>query len=76
MLYEVITFLVAANKSNKIAVIDTKDDKLAGLVDVGQIPHPGRGANFVHPKYGPVWATGDLGDDGIGVIGTDPVKHT
>jgi nitrite reductase (NO-forming)/hydroxylamine reductase len=68
-------FLVAANKSNKIAVIDTKEDKLAGLVDVGQIPHPGRGANFVHPKYGPVWATGDLGDDGIGVIGTDPVKH-
>ncbi len=68
-------FLVAANKSNKIAVIDTKTDKLAGMVDVGKIPHPGRGANFVHPKYGPVWATGDLGDDGIAVIGTDPVKH-
>ncbi|QID19110.1 nitrite reductase [Nitrogeniibacter mangrovi] len=68
-------FLVAANKSNKIAVIDTKTDKLAGLVDVGKIPHPGRGANFIHPKYGPVWATGDLGDDGIAVIGTDPVKH-
>ncbi len=68
-------FLVAANQSNKIAVIDTKEDKLAGLVDVGKIPHPGRGANFVHPKYGPVWATGDLGDENIAVIGTDPVKH-
>jgi len=68
-------FLVAANQSNKIAVIDTKTDKLAGLVDVGKIPHPGRGANFVHPKFGPVWATGDLGDEGIAVIGTDPVKH-
>jgi len=68
-------FLVAANNSNKIAVIDAKDNKLVKLVDVGKIPHPGRGANFVDPKYGPVWATGDLGDDGVAVIGTDPVKH-
>jgi nitrite reductase (NO-forming)/hydroxylamine reductase len=42
---------------------------------VGKIPHPGRGANFVDPKFGPVWATGDLGDEGISVIGTDPEKH-
>ena len=68
-------FMVAANNSNKIAVIDTKTDKLMKLVDVGKIPHPGRGANFIDPKYGPVWATGDLGDDGIAVIGTDPRKH-
>jgi nitrite reductase (NO-forming)/hydroxylamine reductase len=68
-------FLVAANASNKIAVVDTKDDKLAALVDVGRTPHPGRGANFIHPKYGPVWATGDLGDDAIALIGTDPVHH-
>ena len=68
-------FMVAANASNKIAVIDTKEDKLAALVDVGKIPHPGRGANFVHPKFGPVWATSDLGDEGISMIGTDPVKH-
>jgi nitrite reductase (NO-forming)/hydroxylamine reductase len=38
-------------------------------------PHPGRGANFLHPKYGPVWATSHLGDETIAVIGTDPVKH-
>jgi nitrite reductase (NO-forming)/hydroxylamine reductase len=50
-------FMVAANQSNKIAVIDTKEGKLAALVDVGKIPHPGRGANFIHPKFGPVWAT-------------------
>jgi nitrite reductase (NO-forming)/hydroxylamine reductase len=68
-------FMVAANNSNKIAVIDTKSDKLVKLVDVGKIPHPGRGANFVDAKYGPVWATGDLGDDGIALIGTDPEKH-
>jgi nitrite reductase (NO-forming)/hydroxylamine reductase len=67
-------FLVAANNSNKIAVVDTKIGKLAALVDVDKIPHPGRGANFVHPKFGPVWATGHLGSEKIALIGTDPVK--
>ena len=68
-------FMVAANQSNQIGAIDMKDGKLAGLIDVGKIPHPGRGANFIHPKYGPVWSTGHLGDDTIALIGTDPVKH-
>ena len=68
-------FMVAANQSNKISVIDVKEDKLVAIVEVGKIPHPGRGANFVHPKYGPVWATGHLGDETISLIGTDPVKH-
>jgi len=68
-------FLTAANKSNKIAIVDSKTDRLAGMVEVGTIPHPGRGANFVDPKFGPVWATGHLGDNTIAVIGTDPKKH-
>jgi nitrite reductase (NO-forming) / hydroxylamine reductase len=68
-------FMVAANNSNKVGVIDAKEDKLAAIVDVGKTPHPGRGANFVHPKFGPVWATGHLGDETISLIGTDPVKH-
>ena len=68
-------FMVAANNSNKIAAIDAKDGSLAGLVDVGKTPHPGRGANFIHPTYGPVWATGHLGDETISLIGTDPKKH-
>ena len=68
-------FLVAANASNKIAVVDTKEGKLAGLVDVGKVPHPGRGANFIHPKFGPVWATSHLGDETVSLIGTDPKKH-
>jgi nitrite reductase (NO-forming)/hydroxylamine reductase len=45
------------------------------MVDVGQIPHPGRGANFVHPEHGPVWATSHLGDPTIQLIGTDPEGH-
>ena len=68
-------FMDAANASNKIAVIDTKEGKLEKLVEVGKTPHPGRGANFVDPKFGPVWATGHLGDESIALIGTDPVKH-
>ncbi|MDX1488328.1 MAG: cytochrome D1 domain-containing protein, partial [Acidiferrobacterales bacterium] len=68
-------FLTAANKSNKIAVVDSKTNKLAAMIEVGKIPHPGRGANFVDPKHGPVWATGHLGDENIAVIGTDPKGH-
>ena len=68
-------FMDAANASNKIAVIDTKEGKLEKLVEVGKTPHPGRGANFIDPKFGPVWATGHLGDDTIALIGTDPKKH-
>ena len=68
-------FMTAANKSNKIAVIDSKDQKLVGMVEVGAIPHPGRGANFVDPEHGPVWATSHLGDDSVVLIGTDPEGH-
>jgi nitrite reductase (NO-forming)/hydroxylamine reductase len=68
-------FLVAANARNTVAVIDTKENKLVSLIKTGQTPHPGRGANFVHPEYGPVWATSHLGDETIAVIGTDPENH-
>ncbi len=68
-------FLTAANKSNKVAVIDSKEDTLTALIDVTKIPHPGRGANLNDPKYGPVWVTSALGNDHVTVIGTDPVKH-
>ena len=68
-------FLTAANKSNKIVVVDSKTGKLTKLIDVGKIPHPGRGANFKDPKYGPVWATSHLGDENIALIGTDPKGH-
>lgn len=69
-------FLVAANARHKIAVVDMKERKLVALIESqGDRPHPGRGANFVHPKYGPVWATSHLGDETITLIGTDPEGH-
>lgn len=67
-------FLVAANASNKVAAVDTKTGKLAALVETKKIPHPGRGANFIHPKFGPVWATGHLGDAVVSLISTPSEK--
>ncbi len=67
-------FLVAANASHKIAAVDTKTGKLAALIDTKKIPHPGRGANFTHPKFGPVWATGHLGDAVVSLISTPSDK--
>jgi len=68
-------FLTAANQSNKIAIIDSREQKLEALVDVDKIPHPGRGANFVDPQFGPVWATSALGNEKITLLGTDPEGH-
>ena len=69
-------FLVAANARHKVAIVDTKDQKLVAVIESkGQTPHPGRGANLTHPKFGPVWATSHLGDETISFIGTDPEKN-
>jgi nitrite reductase (NO-forming)/hydroxylamine reductase len=68
-------FLTAANKSNKIAVVDSKERELTALIDATEIPHPGRGANFQHPEFGPVWATSAIGNENITMIGTDPKRH-
>ena len=68
-------FLTAANQSNKIAVIDSRERKLVALTDVTKIPHPGRGANLNDPKYGPVWVTSALGNANVTVLGTDPEGH-
>ncbi len=68
-------FLTAANQSNKIAVIDSKERKLVALTDVTKIPHPGRGANLVDPKYGPVWVTSALGNENVTFLGADPKGH-
>jgi len=69
-------FITAANARGKLVVVDTKEGKLEAITDTGgETPHPGRGANFEHPVYGPVWATSHLGDDSVALIGTDPEGH-
>ena len=68
-------FLTAANQSNKVAVIDSRERKLTALIDVEKVPHPGRGANIDDPEYGPVWITSALGNANITFLGTDPEGH-
>ena len=68
-------FVVAANHENKLVIIDTWEGAIAGVVDVSALPHPGRGANWVDPEFGPVWATGHLGSARLTIIGVDPVGH-
>jgi nitrite reductase (NO-forming)/hydroxylamine reductase len=66
-------FLVAANASNKIAVVDLVTQSLAALIDVGTVPHPGRGVNWQDPVYGWVNASSHIGEGKISVYGADPV---
>jgi len=68
-------FLTAANQSDKIAVVDSKERKLVALADVTKTPHPGRGANIEDPEYGPVWITSALGNANVSFLGTDPEGH-
>lgn len=68
-------FMVAANARNKMVVVDTKERKLAGIFETGIKPHPGRGANWVDPKYGPVSATPHIGEATIAIWGSDPKGH-
>ncbi len=67
--------VMAANAKNTMVIIDTKTKKMIKKVKIGKIPHPGRGANFVHPKYGPVFATTYIGDNKLTFIGVDPKGH-
>ncbi|MGI9385653.1 MAG: cytochrome D1 domain-containing protein [Methyloligellaceae bacterium] len=68
-------FQIAANASNKMVIVDSKDWKLEALIDVGKLPHPGPGANWTDPKCGPVAGTTHLGEGKVAVWGNDPEKH-
>jgi len=65
-------FLVAANQSNKIVVVDALEGDLEAMVDTPEVPHPGRGANWIDPEFGPVWSTPHLSANSLIAIGTDP----
>jgi len=67
--------LIAANMRDQIAVVDTKEKKFVTKFETGVKPHPGRGANWNDPEYGPVSATTHLGEGLIAVYGSDPAGH-
>jgi len=66
-------FLVAANASNKIVVVDVPNKKLVKIIPTGIKPHPGRGTNL-KTKYGNVWVTSHLGENKLSFIKTNPGK--
>jgi nitrite reductase (NO-forming) / hydroxylamine reductase len=68
-------FIVAANALDTLVVIDAENRTVAANVPAGRIPHPGRGANWVHSEYGPLWATGNLGSNAMTIVGADPEGH-
>ncbi|MDH5388470.1 MAG: c-type cytochrome [Gammaproteobacteria bacterium] len=67
-------FMTAANASNKIVIVDVLNQTLEQIIDVGSVPHPGRGANWLDPVYGWVNATPHIGSSFISVYGADPVN--
>ena len=68
-------FQIAANASDKMVIVDTKDWALEALIDVDTKPHPGPGANWNDPKCGPVAGTTHLGVGTVTVWGNDPEGH-
>ena len=68
-------FQIAANASNKMVVVDTKDAKLEKMIDVDSLPHPGPGANWVDEECGPVGGTTHLGVGLVSVWGNDPINR-
>ncbi|SEL72504.1 dissimilatory nitrite reductase (NO-forming), cytochrome cd1 type apoprotein [Colwellia chukchiensis] len=68
-------FQIAANASNKMVVVDTKDAKLEKMIDVDSLPHPGPGANWIDEECGPVGGTTHLGIGLVSVWGNDPINN-
>jgi len=68
-------FQIAANASNKMVVVDSKERKLEAMIDMGAKPHPGPGANWIDPNCGPVAGTTHLGVGNVTVGGNDPEGH-
>lgn len=68
-------FLVAANASDRIVVVDAQQRTIAAQIATGDTPHPGRGANWQDPEYGWVNATTHIGEGKLTVYGADPVGH-
>jgi nitrite reductase (NO-forming)/hydroxylamine reductase len=66
---------MAANMKNKMVIVDSVTKKQIAQIEVGNKPHPGRGANWTDPKYGPVTATPHLGEPLVAAWGSDPKGH-
>jgi len=68
-------FITAANASNKMVVVDVENEEFVTSFDVGGVPHPGRGANWLDPDYGWVNATPHISSPFISIYGADPENY-
>ena len=68
-------FQIAANASNAMVVVDTKERALEKIIKVDSLPHPGPGANWIDEECGPVGGTTHLGVGLVSVWGNDPIGH-
>ena len=66
---------MAANMRNKMVIVDSVTKKQIAQVETGNKPHPGRGANWEDPEFGPVTATPHLGEATVVAWGSDPKGH-
>ncbi|HAG50849.1 MAG TPA: nitrite reductase [Deltaproteobacteria bacterium] len=66
---------MAANMRNKMVIVDSVTKKQIAQVETGNKPHPGRGANWEDPEFGPVSATPHLGEATVVAWGSDPKGH-
>lgn len=65
-------FMLAANASNKMVVVDVETQSFVTSFFTGLVPHPGRGVNWLDPAYGWVNATSHIGEPKLAVYGADP----
>jgi len=65
-------FMLAANASNKMVVIDVATKSFVTSFYTGLVPHPGRGVNWLDPTYGWVNATAHISEPKLAVYGADP----
>jgi len=68
-------FITAANASNKMVIVDVANRSFVTSFEVGNVPHPGRGANWLDPVYGWVNATPHIGSPFVSVYGADPENN-
>jgi nitrite reductase (NO-forming) / hydroxylamine reductase len=68
-------FMLAANASNKMVVIDMETRSFVTSFYTGLVPHPGRGVNWLDPVYGWVNATSHIGEAKLAVYGADPAGN-
>ena len=64
--------MIAANQRNKVVVVDVQEQELVSIFETGNVPHPGRGANWEDPEYGWVNGTVHIGQGLLTVYGADP----